>query len=173
MGKLNSYAARVKQLTAKSYFRQFIETLQLACGPQRLGIEEYYEFEVFDDQYFSPERKSDCVGWRASTAINTRLNHAYWRAAANDKVLNYALLQQYVLAIPQTIATFSTKKRRIGAAVSLATRKALVDFLTNSISFPVFIKPIHGSVKTPFCWPTEFRTAVLWWSFSPRFRSPE
>ena len=145
IGKLNSYAARVKQLTAKSYLRQVAEILQLACGPQRLGVEEYYEFEVFDDAYFSPERKLNCVGWRASTAIDTRLNHAYWRATANDKVLNYALLQQYGFAIPQTIATFSTKKRRIGAEVSLTNREALEDFLTKSMAFPVFIKPIHGS----------------------------
>lgn len=117
IGKLNSYAARVKQLTAKSNFRQAAEILQLARGPQRLDVEEYYEFEVFADAYFSPERKLGCVGWRASTTIDLRLNHAYWRATANDKVLNYALLQQYGFAIPETIAQFSTKKRRIGAEV--------------------------------------------------------
>ena len=143
--KLVSYAGSVKQRTGKAYFRQFIEILQLARGPQRLGVEEYYEFEVFDDAYFSPERKSDCVGSRASALIDVRLNHAFWRAAANDKVLNYALLQQFGFAIPQTIATFSTKMRRIGVELSLATREALEDFLINSMAFPVFIKPIHGS----------------------------
>ena len=117
IGKFNSYAARVKQLTAKSYFRQAAEILQLARGSQRLGVEEYYEFEVFDDGYFPPERKLDCVGWRASTTIDLRLNHAYCRATANDKVLSYVLTQQNGFAIPQSIATFSTKKRRIGAEV--------------------------------------------------------
>ncbi len=143
--KLVSYAAAVTVRTCKPLLRQVIEILQLARGPQRLGIEEYYEFEVFNDAYFPPERKLDCVGWRASTAIDMRLNHAYWRATANDKVLNYALLQQYGFAIPQTIATFSTKKRRIGAEISLTNREALEDFLTKLMAFPVFIKPIHGS----------------------------
>lgn len=143
--KLVSYAAAVTVRTGKPRLRQLIEILQLARGPQRLGIEEYYEFEVFNDAYFPPERKLDCVGWRASTTIDKRLNHAYWRATANDKVLNYALLQQYGFAIPQTIATFSTKKRRIGAEISLTSREALEDFLTKFMAFPVFIKPIHGS----------------------------
>jgi Sugar-transfer associated ATP-grasp len=145
IGNLKSYSALVKQLTGKSYAQQCREIFRLARGPLRLGIEEYYEFEVFDDKYFSPERKSDCVGWRASTEIDKRLNHSYWRATANDKVLNYALLQQYGFEIPQTIATFSVKKRRIGAELSLASREELEDFLTNSMTFPVFIKPIHGS----------------------------
>ena len=81
IGKLINYAGSVKQRTGKSRLRQFIEILQLARGPQRLGVEEYYEFEVFDDAYLSPERKLDCVGWRVSTAIDLRLNHTYWRAA--------------------------------------------------------------------------------------------
>ena len=145
IGKLKSYSSLVKQLTGKSYSQQFGEIFRLARGPQRLGVEEYFEFEVFDDKHFSPERKADCVGWRASTAIDNRLNHSYWRATANDKVLNYALLLHYGFKIPETIATFSTKKRRVGGELSLATTDALEDFLTGAMSFPVFIKPIYGS----------------------------
>ena len=143
--KLLSYSMQAKQQTGKSTLRQFREAVSLTIGTQKLGLEEYFEFEVFNDNFYPPEHKTYCVGWRASTAIDLRLNHAYWRANANDKVLNYALLQQYGFAIPQTIATFSTQKRRIGAEVSLATSEALEDFLTKSMTFPVFIKPIHGS----------------------------
>lgn len=145
IGKLLTYASAVKKLTGKSYVCQIREIYRVASGPLRLGVEEYYELEVFDDHYFSGNRKTDCVGWRASTDIDNKLNENYWRATANDKVLNYALIQQYGFPMPNTLATYSPKKRRIGNEVSLDTPHQLESYLTQTMPFPVFIKPIHGT----------------------------
>ena len=145
LGKLFAYASLVREQTGKSYLRQMVELYQLASGPHRLGVEEYYELAVFDDAHFPGPRKVDCIGWRASHAIDLKLNGQYWRATANDKVLNYALLQHYGFAMPNTVATYSPQQRRVGKELSLGTRLELEAYLTQAMRFPVFIKPIHGS----------------------------
>lgn len=119
--------------------------VRLARGDQRLGVEEYYELEIFDDRSYPADRKSDCVGWRASARIDQRLNRNYWRATANDKLLNYALLQQYGLPAPETVATFSPTRRRVGAERLLASEAELRDYVTREMPFPMFIKPIGGT----------------------------
>jgi hypothetical protein len=143
--KLHKYAALVTGQTGKSYFDQLSEVIRLRRNEHRLGIEEYYELEIFDDGNYPGQDKFDCIGWKASAAIDRKLNHDDWRATANDKVLNYALLQHYGFPIPQTYATYSPAKRRIGAEQALGTKQQLEDFLHNSLEFPVFIKPIYGS----------------------------
>ena len=143
--KLNRYLRLASNTTGKSWLSHLTELLRLANGPQRLGPEEYFEFEIFNDSYFPPDRKLDCVGWQASAAIDKRLNLNYWRATANDKILNYAILQQYGFAIPEAMATYSSTGRRVGGERCITTREALENYATQSMAFPVFIKPIHGS----------------------------
>ena len=93
--KLYAYARLVKAQTGKPWLRQAMEIRGLASGRQRIGIEEYYELGIFDDDFFPGQEKSRCVGWRSSAKIDRVLNDDSWRATANDKVLikpatNYA-----------------------------------------------------------------------------------
>lgn len=143
--KLLRYARSVRRLTGKSYLQQFKEIVDVATGWQHLGASEYYEFGVFDDNDYPAPRKADCVGWRASGKIDLQLNHAYWRAIANDKLLNYALLQHYAFPIPKTIASYSPQGRRVGSERQLHSRQEIEVFLRQAAQFPVFVKPIHGS----------------------------
>lgn len=143
--KLLRYAALAKKQSGKSYFRQGLEALRGAASPHRLGLSEYYEYEIFNDQYYPRHSKPHCVGWRASADIDAKLNHDHWRASANDKVLNYALLAHYGFPIPEAIATYSPTQRRIGNERLLSTPRAVQDFLRQPLPFPVFVKPTNGS----------------------------
>ena len=143
--KLLRYSALAEQQTGKSRLRQIQEAFVLAIGSAKLGPEEYFEFEIFDDRLYAPQDKDKCVGWRASEAIDKRLNNNHWRATANDKVLNYAILQQYGFPIPETLATFSLNGRRVGNERVLTSRQDLENYFTGEMPFPIFIKPIHGS----------------------------
>ncbi|NDP38247.1 MAG: hypothetical protein GZ093_05780 [Rhodoferax sp.] len=143
--KLFVYAVSVKRRVRKPYHQQFKEIAGLASGKQRLGASEYYELGVFDDAVYPPERKSDCVGWRASHLIDQCLNHPHWRAAANDKVLNYAILKHYGFPIPETMACYCTDGNFIGGEQRVQSVEALTGYLRHALTFPVFIKPIHGS----------------------------
>lgn len=143
--KLLNYVDLVKKQTGKSGLAQFLEIARLSLGSRHLGVEEYYELGVFDDQSYPGPTKQDCIGWKASAGIDRKLNHDYWRATANDKVLNYALLQHYGFPVPETFATYSPNGRRIGSELSLRGGGELEAFLLHSLQFPVFIKPVHGS----------------------------
>jgi len=143
--KLLRYAALAKKQSGKSYLRQGFEALRGAAAPNRLGLSEYYEFEVFNDRHYPGHSKQGCVGWRASANIDARLNHNHWRACANDKVLNYAMLAHYGFPIPEAIATYSTSQRRIGDEPILGTPLEVRDFLRQPLPYPVFVKPMHGS----------------------------
>ena len=145
LGKLINYSRQVKLQTGKTRLKQLSEVVALALGAQKLGPEEYYEFEIFDDRLYTLQVKDKCVGWRASADIDKRLNKDYWRATANDKVLNYALLRHYGFPIPETLATYSPRGRRVGAERVLTSRQDLEVYVTEHMPFPVFIKPIHGS----------------------------
>lgn len=145
IGSLLRYAALVKRNTGKSRVRQLSEILGVVTGPRRLGVAEYYEFGVFDDTAYPAQTKADCVGWRASGKLDLQLNHAYWRAVANDKLLNYALLQHFGFPIPKTIASYSPQGRRVGNERQLHTRQDIETYLRQDAPFPVFVKPIHGS----------------------------
>jgi len=150
--KLNAYADLVKLQTGKSKFQQALEIFRLYSGPNKLGVEEYYELGVFDDRFFPEAAKSRCVGWRASEKIDQTLNDDYWRATANDKVLNYALLVHYGFPVPETLATYSPSGRRIADEMLLRSEDELSRFLASEMTFPVFIKPIHGTYgRGTFC----------------------
>lgn len=143
--KLIRFARLAREQSGKSFMRQLIEIAQLRLGNKRLGPSEYYEFEIFDDRIFSPESKGQCVGWRASAALDLVRNHDYWRATANDKLLNYALLQHYGFPIPETVATYSPRGRTVGKELALDSQAQLEQYLTDAMPFPIFIKPISGT----------------------------
>lgn len=145
IAELIRYATAVKRQNKKPYWQQLTDIVRLITGTQQLGPSEYYEFGIFDDNAYPSQKKADCVGWRASGKIDLQLNHAYWRAVANDKLLNYALLQHFGFPIPKTIACYSPQGRRVGNERQLHTRQEIKTFLRQEVQFPVFIKPIHGS----------------------------
>jgi len=142
---LITYAAEPKRQVCKYYWQQLTDIVRLITSAQQLGPSEYYEFGVFDDAAYPAQKRADCVGWRASGKIDRQLNHANWRAVANDKLLNYVLLPHFGLPIPKTIACYSPQGRRVGNERQLHTRQEIEAFPRQEARFPVFIKPIHGS----------------------------
>lgn len=150
--KLYAYSGLVRQQTGKSRLRQMLEILALHRGRFKLGIEEYYELGIFDDESFPGAEKARCLGWKGSAMIDRRLNDDYWRATANDKVLNYALLVHYGFPVPRTLAIWSPAGKRIADEKLLSNEDQLREFLEDGLQFPVFIKPIHGTYgRGTFC----------------------
>lgn len=143
--KLRRYAASVKRVTGKPYLQQIREMVSLVAGGQHLGPSEYYELGVFDDAIYPGADKGKCVGWRASGRIDQRLNHDSWRATANDKLLNYALLAHYGFPIPKTLASYTPDGNHMGEEQTLSSVDELTHYLGHILAFPVFVKPIVGT----------------------------
>lgn len=161
--KLHTYSDLVRAQTGKSRLRQMLEILALRRGRLKLGIEEYYELGVFDDRHYPGTEKGRCLGWESSAMIDRTLNDDYWRATANDKVLNYALLVHYGFPVPQTLAIWSPAGKRIASERLLRSEAELQDYLETDLSFPVFIKPIHGTYgRGTFCLQEELGDGKGW-----------
>jgi Sugar-transfer associated ATP-grasp len=54
-------------------------------------------------------------------------------------------LQHYGFPVPETLASYSPQRHRIGNELLIDTMDGLEAFVTQSMPFPMFIKPIHGS----------------------------
>lgn len=161
--KLYAYSGLVQQQTGKSRLRQMLEIVALHRGRFQLGIEEYYELGVFDDQNYPRSEKIRCLGWKGSAMIDRALNDNYWRATANDKVLNYALLVHYGFPVPPTLAIWSPAGKRIDNEMLLHSEGQLVEFLDEGLPFPVFIKPIHGTYgRGTFCLQQKLPNGAGW-----------
>lgn len=150
--KLYSYSKLVQERTGKSQLRQMMEMVALRRGRLKLGIEEYYELGVFDDLSFPGSEKARCLGWKGSALVDRKLNEEYWRATANDKVLNYALLTHYGFPVPHTVAIWSQSGKRIAGERHICDEAELREYLHHGLMLPVFIKPINGTYgRGTFC----------------------
>jgi hypothetical protein len=136
-------ARLVKRVTGKSLASQALEIVRLHFGRTRLGPGDYYALDLFDEA-LSFRDKSRFVGWRASAEIDSRLNAAFSRVLANDKIVNYQLLGALGFPMPRTIATYSKTGRAIGTEIRLSSLEAVRSFL-RSANFPMFAKPVAGT----------------------------
>lgn len=135
-------AKAVKVLTGKSVSRQLREAIALRLGRQRIGISEYLEYGLWDPKLSADER-AEFIGWRTSAELDRRFNNDFSRVLANDKLINYIMLNAQGLPMPRPLATYSANRRRIANEISLHTRDEVLSFLA-STNYPVFVKPISA-----------------------------
>jgi len=138
------YARLVSRNHGKSIPRQAAEITRLRFGPRKIGLTEYYEFELFDDALFNWNHRTHFIGHRYGSYLDRLLNSDSWGAIAYDKVVNYQILARLNLPIPESIATYSPQERRIGNEPVLTDIDSLLRFIQRTKPYPFFIKPIHG-----------------------------
>lgn len=137
-----STAKLVRDLTGKPVSQQMFEALPLRLGKQRIGISEYFEYGLWNPALSAHER-AEFIGWRTSAELDRRFNNDYSRVLANDKLINYLILNALGFPIPRPLATYSVNRRRIANEISLRTRDEVRSFLT-STNYPIFVKPISA-----------------------------
>lgn len=120
--------------------QQLVEALQLRLGHRRIGLSEYFEYGLYKRDV-SPECLTQFIGWRESGELDRRLNDDYSRVLANDKLLNYLLLQHAGFPIPEPIASFTPTRRSIGGEIRLGSIDEVRAFLDSDI-YPFYSKPI-------------------------------
>jgi hypothetical protein len=135
-------AKAVKALTGKSVSRQLREAIALRLGKQRIGISEYFEYGLWDPKLGAHER-AEFISWRASADLDRRCNDDYSRVLANDKLINYIILNAQGLPFPRPLATYSVNRRRIAGETLLANRDDVRQYLATA-AYPLFVKPISA-----------------------------
>jgi glutathione synthase/RimK-type ligase-like ATP-grasp enzyme len=131
------------QRTGKGMLRQFAEILSLRRGPGKLGADDYYDFQLYDDSIAVGEKRR-FIGWRAERTIDA-VNEPGWHIVANDKLLFYSLMRDAGIAIPVCYAVYHPLARMFRGAVTVTSAAALADFIRDGMTYPFFSKPTAGT----------------------------
>ena len=142
---LARYLRAARNDCGKPYVSQLHDILKYCVLKRCFGLQDYFELELFRDEIFPRDEKHLCIGWKSASSIDKKLNHDYWRATANDKLLTYTLLDSLNYPIPATVATFSSEGRKLPGSRRLQSLAALKTYMLDEMPFPVFIKPIAGT----------------------------
>lgn len=139
-----SKARKAAHSSGTGIVRQFVEILLMRYGPQRLGIDEYYLYQLYSSRYTLEQKRQFC-GWRLSHKIDSQLNDDQWRVYANDKIEFARAMDTAGMRTPKILALFGADGREIGNCKTLSTADDLMVFLRDPANYPIFLKPAHGT----------------------------
>lgn len=114
------------------------EMAKLRLGPGKLSPEEYFLYELYDDNRYSAEVK------RTFVTEDGLAQAGAWADIAADKPTLTTLLKGMGLPIPETQAILHPYRTFPGAE-SLRNERDLVDFLRSAARYPIFAKPFDGA----------------------------
>jgi len=114
------------------------EIASLQFGPGKVSPEEYFLYELYNDQRYSPEAKRTFIGNSAPTVEST------WAEVVNDKPTLTAILRGLDLPVPETQAVVHPN-RTFGGADALRTPDDLRRFLREDAVYPIFGKPFDSA----------------------------
>ncbi|QJF52474.1 sugar-transfer associated ATP-grasp domain-containing protein [Roseobacter ponti] len=139
---------RVARQYGASPLRQLREIFSLRSGRSRLTTRDYYDNGLYDPA-LSMTEKREFLGLAASEALNDRLSPEETKrygAFVCNKLLHGALLRQLGFAATETLAVVA-KTGEYGALPALQDADALFAFLSDRSVYPVFGKPVDGSLS--------------------------
>lgn len=90
-----------------------------------------------------PAELRDFIGWRQSAALDQALNDGHSRVLANDKLLNYQILQHQGLPMPEPLASFTAEGRSVGGETVLRSLAEVRRWLEGDV-YPFYVKPISA-----------------------------
>jgi len=134
----------VKKNYNKSIVSQLCDIILLRFGKGKLGISEYYDYKLFDDQSYSLNQKNEFIGWRRRFEVQNKFNSVSWYALSQDKLIFQQLMMGAKLPVPELQAVYCKHNRYTGEITNLKTRKNLKYFLSKKANYPFFVKPIHS-----------------------------
>lgn len=142
MGSLLETVLATQGENGKTTLTQLLEILRLRLRNPPIGISEYFEYGIWH-RSITPALRNEFIGWRQSSQLDRELNEDYSRILANDKLLNYLILNVNGLPIPAPVATYTTAGRRIGDEVVLQSHDEVRAFLKGDV-YPFYVKPISA-----------------------------
>ncbi|MCZ6666155.1 MAG: hypothetical protein O7B81_12680 [Gammaproteobacteria bacterium] len=146
---------RSRREHGKSLPAQVREMIQLSRGNGKIRRDDYYYFQLYDDEKYTAQEKSrflsECVRF---DIIQKCCDVRWWAAADDNKFLAYMILSACGVAVPETQAIFTTSPRSFGRVAKLETRDDLAGFLVIrrlvriGVTAPAAVRSVK--VSTPF-----------------------
>ena len=127
--------------TKKSPVALVKEIVELARGSGKLSPRDYFRFQLYDDQFHSPESKKRFISGKRHWPITNKCSPVEWRATTEDKWLSYNILANFGLPVPRTQAVIDKTNRTFGDDDRISTAGEMESFLLGKARFPIFAKP--------------------------------
>lgn len=134
-----------KRLTGKSIITQIREIMRLRKGDGRVGVSEYFDYGLFNDQGNDEISKHAFVGWNGETNINDHFNKSEWAVLSLDKIIFYTFLEGAGIPYPKVEAILSTNNRFLKGVPTFSTTESFAEYLRSEANYPLFAKPSHGN----------------------------
>ena len=141
--ELMSSFKKAARLSRRSIPELLVESLRLRLSGRQLGLAEYFEFRLFQNDLTFTE-KAQFGGYKSQAMLEELLVDDYSKILSIDKVTMYALFKGLGLPIPEVHGIYG-RKVPVGFCRSLDTPGELADYLRLPGSLPVYMKPAYGS----------------------------
>ena len=131
----------------KSLQQIVYEIAKLGFGPGKISVEDYFALRLFDDAAYEGVDKKAFAGPRAFKAIEIETNYnEHWLVAAGHKLVTEAIMRGFGFPVAETRAIHSTIAN-YPAFAPLKTAEEIKTYLADSANYPLFCKPINGSLS--------------------------
>ena len=117
--------------------------IRLRYSIGRIGISEYCDFLLYENDLSFGEKKAFC-GYRAQSVLEEILVDDRSKILSLDKVTMYLLLKGYGFPIPELRAVYASG-RRSGPFRCIDSVEALCNYLKEPNILPVYVKPSFSS----------------------------
>ncbi|MBL8474066.1 MAG: hypothetical protein KF778_08765 [Rhodocyclaceae bacterium] len=134
--------AKASQQTGRSTLSMLIEWAQLRAGAGKVGISEYFDYQIYRPELSGPE-KASFASYRVQNVLEQILVDDYSRILSLDKVSYYLLMEGNGLPVPHTHALYAPSGRYFPRTL-LRTPGELADWLAASTAYPLYLKPSFG-----------------------------
>ncbi|MCL4743912.1 MAG: hypothetical protein KJZ83_00705 [Burkholderiaceae bacterium] len=132
---------RAREASGKPMLRQLAEIVALRRGRGALGIGEYFEFQLFDDERYTSEQKREFAGWRTKYPLHDALDLPAWKAFSIEKSTFDTFARGAGLPTPKLHAVYSERPRLVRHGRWIRSTGELESFLRRDLQYPAFAKP--------------------------------
>lgn len=129
---------------AKPALKQLAEIVRLRNGPAKMSADHYFWMNLGNRRLYEGVDLAGFGGSYHTIALHKRLNSPYWDAIVTDKLVMSSVFSRCQIPQPEMYAAACRFKRRMGDLPIFNDRGELVDFISKSIKYPFFCKPIKG-----------------------------
>ena len=134
----------VQKKYGKHPFSIVREIFRLQRGNGKLTSQEYFLYQLYDDDKHSKEDKAKFISEKIHWPITHTCCDMSWSALAEDKWLSYRFLESCDIRVPETIAVIDKTFRLFGSIPKISSPMELRDFLEKNHRYPIFAKPNAG-----------------------------
>ncbi|MGY3436551.1 MULTISPECIES: sugar-transfer associated ATP-grasp domain-containing protein [unclassified Marinovum] len=139
--ELIAHAARA---AGRGAFGIGIEAAKLRKGRQKIELDEYVKFRLYDPAAHSEQERGEFISWLLQNPIIHEVNDLHWFAVTEDKWLSSKLLEADGLPVPDTLGVIDSTGRAYHGTQPFDGPEALRAAIGGGLEAPLFGKNMRG-----------------------------